>query len=57
MKSTFDPRAATWRTLLSLPGRVGIVEAVDRDHETILRRVSTEVRIVGPGAPRAGTPV
>ncbi len=50
MKSTFDPRAATWRTLLSLPGRVGIVEAVDRDHETILRRVSTEVRIVGPGA-------
>lgn len=57
MKSTFDPRAATWRTLLSLPGRVGIVEAVDRDHETILRRVSTEVRIVGPGAPRTGAPV
>jgi hypothetical protein len=55
MKSTFDPRAATWRTLLSLPGRVGIVEAVSRDPETTVRRVAAEVQIVGPG--RAGNPV
>lgn len=40
MDSTFDPRAATWRILLSLPGRVGIVDPAQL--EEALRRVRAE---------------
>lgn len=44
---TADARATTWRTLLSLPGRVGIVEPVE--HEALLRLARVDVRLVGPG--------
>lgn len=42
MDSTFDPRAATWRILLSLPGRVGIVDPAQL--EEAMRRVRAEPR-------------